>query len=474
MRRNIPFGLTLLVLSLSAHAQSPTPTPESPNFANQVQSIPEVTEPVSKQDGAQGFFADDSLSLLTRNFWARETGDRDTYYRIQKDYGVEQTRRRYAWVQGTQLKYSSGYTQGALGFGIDLALFNAINLERGHGRIAGGGNRTLANGEGDALDSWSKLGVADVRLRLSNTELKAGRFLVDTPVFNYIDNRPLPSSFEGLGLVSEEWQNLALQAGSFDRVSPRTGAGDEPFTTEYGDRTAEADRMSYLGGTYTPTSSLAFSLYGARFEDIWDQVYFSASHTAGDATSLSLQTQLNYYHTQDQGAQKAGYIDNDAYSLSFTATHQAHGLTLGLQQIEGDEYFDYVHETSAIYLANSLFSDYNGPNEKSVQLRYGTDWGQLGVPGLTTSLWWARGWNVDGTHYDGGRNGRHANYADVLIQDDEHHYETGLLTAYKVQSGPIKDALFKATYIVHRASENQSDGNLSEVRITSTFPFELL
>ena len=112
--------------------------------------------------------------------------------------------------------------------------------ERGKGRIGGGGNRTLANSDGEAIGEWSKLGVANIRLRASNTEFKAGRFLVNTPVFSYIDNRALPSSFTGFAVTSEELDNLSLQAGSFRKVSPRTGSGDEDMTTEYGTRQVRA------------------------------------------------------------------------------------------------------------------------------------------------------------------------------------------------------------------------------------------
>ncbi|WP_263142218.1 OprD family porin [Pseudomonas sp. RIT-PI-AD] len=474
----LAIALANLALGVCAHAEdAPTPSPQAddPNYTNQLQSIPSVEKPVTGQDGAKGFFEDDHLTFTTRNFFARETGYRGNGFKIRKDGGViEPTRRRYTWVEGNVLKYSSGYTQGPVGFGVDIAGFAEVALERGHGRIAGGGNRTLADSDGDAIPTWSKLGVADVRLRVSNTELKAGRFLVDTPVFSYFDNRAMPSSFTGFGLTSEELKDLQVQAGTFTRASPRTGAGDEHFTTEYGTREVDADRLSYLGGNYRFLDSLQASAYYSRFEDVWNQYYLSLSHEAGDAKTLAFKTSANYYHTDDEGSRKSGYIDNDAWSLALTATHDAHSLTLAWQQIDGNEYFDYVHETAAIYLANSLFSDYNGPNEKSWQIRYETDWSQFGVPGLSTSLWYARGWDIDGTHYDGGRNGKYANYAEVLQQDGEKHHEYALVTVYKVPEGTLKNSQFKVGYFSHRATQNQVDGSFDEIRLTTTLPFELL
>jgi hypothetical protein len=82
-----------------------------------------------------------------------------------------------------------------------------------------------------------------------------------------------------------------------------------------------------------------------------------------------------------------GKIDNDTYSLSFGLTHQAHSLTFSYQQVNGNEYFDYLHETNGIYLANSLLSDFNGPNEKSFQIAYGLNMAEYGVPGLKFNIY---------------------------------------------------------------------------------------
>jgi len=446
-------------------------------FADEDDLPPDETRRASEvvvrgQAGAKGFVEGQSLTFSTRNFAAREQMKDSFHFNIKKDGYTEPTHSRYTWTQGSQLKYSSGYTQGTVGVGLDASAFNEIALERGHGRVAGGGTRTLTDSDGDAVPQWSKMGVANVKLRASNTELRAGRQQTETPVFNINDNRALPSSFDGISLLSEELEGLQVQAGSFTRASPRTRAGSERLTTEYGAGDFSGSHFSYLGGSYQAMKELKLTAYGAHFEDIWNQYYFGASHDLGAPSSLALNTSLNYYHTGDTGARKTGYIDNDAYSLAFTLTHGAHAVLLGWQQIRGDEYFDYVHETAAIYLANSLLSDYNGPNEKSLQLRYSTDWAAFGVPGLTTMAWYAKGWGIDGTHYDGDRNG--VSGYNVRAMDDEKHHELGLSTGYTLQDGPLKSSSFRLTYMKHLASQNQADGSVNEIRLVSNFPFNLL
>ncbi|WP_370741152.1 MULTISPECIES: OprD family outer membrane porin [Pseudomonas] len=426
-------------------------------------------ETPTTQAQAPGFVDGSHLGLNLRHYYANQHTRRSTYLGIKKEDGLERTRIRETWVQTAMLNYSSGYTQGAVGFGLDASLFSAINLERGHGRVANGGDRVLVDSDGDALPTWSRLGVGDLRLRFSSTEIKAGRLLTDNPILRYKDNRALPSSFQGVGLFSNELDWLSLQAGSFERAIPRTGTGSEKLTTTFGNRAYSGSRISYLGGMAKTPYGLDVSLYTSRFEDMWQQTYLGLTQLIGDRREIALKTALNYYHTEDQGEQRLGYIDNDAFSLAFTASHRAHSLTLAWQQVFGDEYFDYVWESTGNYMANSLYSDYNGPNEKSWQLRYDLDLASLGVPGLTTSLWHAKGWDIDGTHYSGDRNGRNTGY-NVRGLDNAKHDENGLTVAYVVQSGALKNAVFRTIVYNHRATGGQIDGSYDEVRLVANLP----
>jgi hypothetical protein len=426
-------------------------------------------ETPTTQAQAPGFVDGSHLGLNLRHYYANQHTRRSTYLGIKKEDGLERTRIRETWVQTAMLNYSSGYTQGAVGFGLDASLFSAINLERGHGRVANGGDRVLVDSDGDALPTWSRLGVGDLRLRFSSTEIKAGRLLTDNPILRYKDNRALPSSFQGVGLFSNELDWLSLQAGSFERAIPRTGTGSEKLTTTFGNRAYSGSRISYLGGMAKTPYGLDVSLYTSRFEDMWQQTYLGLTQLIGDRREIALKTALNYYHTEDQGEQRLGYIDNDAFSLAFTASHRAHSLTLAWQQVFGDEYFDYVWESTGNYMANSLYSDYNGPNEKSWQLRYDLDLASLGVPGLTTSLWHAKGWDINGTHYSGDRNGRNTGY-NVRGLDNAKHDENGLMVAYVVQSGALKNAVFRTIVYNHRATGGQIDGSYDEVRLVANLP----
>ncbi|MBC3956212.1 MULTISPECIES: OprD family porin [Pseudomonas] len=452
----------LLALSLSSFGAMVQAEPASQAF------VPTELSSKNAQAEANGFFEDQHLTGTTRNWYANELRRRDSTFSYTEDGVRKQTPRRINWQQGTIVNYSSGYTQGTVGFSTELALYNAIALDRDTGDFAGNSNRTLADSDGDAVGQWSKMGLGNVKARVSNTVLTMGRQSVNTPVIAFIGNRALPSSFQGFAVQSDELNNLSLQAGSFDRVSPRMEQSLDKFRSEYGDRSQTADRLDMFGADYKPTDSLTTSFYASNLEDFWHQYYFGFTHEIGDSKVFALSSNLNYYKTKDAGQSKLGAIDNDTYSLSFTGTHNAHSVSVAYQEVAGNEYFDYAHETNAIFLANSLLSDFNGPNEKSLQIAYVLNMAEYGVPGLKFNIYQARGWDIDGTHYKG------TGYTDVLAMDGETHYEYGIGTSYSVQSGPLKATAIRATYTTHRASENQADGNINEFRLVTTIPFNIL
>ncbi|VEF08676.1 outer membrane porin [Pseudomonas fluorescens] len=463
--------LALAISSITATAYAET---QSQAFT------PVTVNEKSAQADATGFLEGQSISGSTRNWYANEQLKRGGKFAYRKNGQSTETDRRINWVQGTIIKYNSGFTEGTVGFSTEVAAYNAIALERDRENLASnnggapgtragaGNNRTLTKEGGDAQGQWSKVGLANVKARISNTTLTAGRMNFSSPQVDVIGNRPLPSSFEGIALHSEELNNLSFDLATFDRVSPRTEESLSKFRSEYGAIDAEADHVNTAGISYQPFASLTTSLWGTQAEDLWNQYYFGATHVLGDSSVLSLTTGLNYYKTVDEGKKLLGDIDNDTYSLSFGLTHLAHTLTFSYQEVNGNEYFDYLHETNGIYLANSLLSDFNGPNEKSFQISYGINMAEYGVPGLKFNIYQARGWGIDGTHYKGG------GYDGVQAMDGEHHYEYGVGATYAVQSGPLKATTIRGTYTAHRASENQADGSINEFRLVTTIPFNIL
>ncbi len=259
---------------------------------------------VSDQAEAKGIVEDSSLNLLVRNYYFNR--DNKDGARDQKD-----------WTQGIWGNFSSGYTQGLIGVGVDAFGYLAVKLDGGDG-TSGSGNMSRsdtvnANGSRDVNDSQGKAGGA-VKVRISKTELKFGEMQPSTaPVFAVGGSRILPQTATGFQLQSSEVKDLDLEAGHFYSASSQDkNASDGGLFATYAG--VEANSIDYFGGKYGITDNLSASLYGAKLEDIWNQYYANLNYTIPLGGDESLNLDGNIYNTKDTGDAKAGEISNTAYS----------------------------------------------------------------------------------------------------------------------------------------------------------------
>jgi imipenem/basic amino acid-specific outer membrane pore len=421
---------------------------------------------VSDQAEAKGFVEDSTLNLLVRNYY---------FNRDNKDGGRDQK----DWTQGIWGNYSSGYTQGLIGVGVDAYGYLAIKLDGGDG-TSGSGNMSRsdtvnANGGRDVNDSQGKAGGA-VKVRISKTELKFGDMQPSTsPVFAVGGSRILPQTATGFQLQSSEIKDLDLEAGHFYSGSSQDkNARDGGLFANYAG--VEANKIDYFGGKYGLTENLSASLYGAKLEDIWDQYYANLNYTIPFGGDESLNLDGNIYNTKDTGDAKAGDISNTTFSLAAAFSFlKAHTITVGFQKVNGDTPFDYIgvgknnRGGDSIFLANSIqYSDFNGPNEKSAQVRYDLKMAEYGVPGLSFMTRYVKGWDIDGSNTPAG-----SAYAGLYGADGKHN-ETNFEAKYVVQSGPAKDLSFRIRQAWHFANADQGEGDVKEFRFIVDYPLSVL
>ncbi|UVL39246.1 OprD family porin [Pseudomonas sp. B21-040] len=420
---------------------------------------------VSDQAEAKGFVEDSKLDLLVRNYYfnRNKTGPKNF---DDKD-----------WTQGIQGMYSSGYTQGLIGVGVEAWGQLAIKLD-GSDKYAGSGNLSL-NDQGENNDSQGKAGAA-AKFRISKTELKIGDMQPSTaPVFAVGGSRILHQTASGIQLQSSEVKDLDLEGGHFySSTSQNANARDGSLWATYanGGNGIQANSIDYFGGKYGVSDSLSFSLYGAKLEDIWNQYYANANYTLPLGGDESINFDGNYYNTKDTGNAKAGPISNNAYSLAAAFSFlKAHTITLGFQKINGDTPFDYIgvgdnnKGGDSIFLANSIqYSDFNAPGEKSVQARYDLKMAEYGVPGLSFMTRYVKGWDIDGTNTPVG-----STYAGMYGADGKHH-ETNVEVKYVIQSGPAKDLSFRIRQAWHSANADEGEGDIAEFRLITDYPLNIL
>ncbi|GLH22417.1 MULTISPECIES: OprD family porin [Pseudomonas] len=408
---------------------------------------------------ASGFFDDAKSDVLLRNFYL--SNDYRSPTPSGKNYKQE-------WAQGFIGNFSSGFTEGTVGFGIDAHAFAGLKLDGGKGHSGTG--LLPVDSDGRSERDYSSAGGA-FKLKVSRTTLAFGEMTVETPVFDTSDKRLQPEYATGFLLNSAELDNVNLVAGHFTAFKNQDSSSGKGDFYGYGANT-EAGGISFVGADLFSSSPIGGALYASELSDTWHQ-YYGNLHFKQSGVLLD----ANLYHTRDTGRALAGEIDNTAFSLSGKYSFGAHAVMLGWQRINGDTPFDFVGGDS-IYLANSIkYADFNGANERSWQARYDLDLGAFGIPGLNFMTRYVSGSHIDGTHAPkgGAYNPFDADSGDYQPQQGSggKHWERDIDLKYVVQSGAAKDLSVQLSHVTHRANEAQAGDDIDRIYVVIQYPLGL-
>lgn len=371
---------------------------------------------------------------------------------------------------GLKANFASGFTQGTLGLGVDAFAYSGFKLDGGDGH-AGYGTVQM-NKDGEAQRSFGRAGAL-IKARYAQSQLRYGQMQVTNPVFATSDTRVFPSTATGFLLSSQDITGLLLEGGHFT-------AGTEPSSTSskgglwanYAN--IETRAVDFAGGRYALNDHWSMSAYGADFEDLWHQYYLGSTYSWTLDPASRIDLDVNGYRTNDAGQALAGDIDTTAFSTQVAYTWLNHKVSLGFQRIIGDTPFDYIGFGNngsgafgnSIYLSNPVMaSDFNGPNEKSWQLRYDLDMTPYGVPGLSFMGRYVYGYDIS--------TSPNPNYQAWSAADDAQHQELDLEARYVVQSGSAKGMKVRLREGHHNAVRGQPDGDISMHMVIVEWPLRL-
>lgn len=404
------------------------------------------------QAQSKGFVEDSSLKVLLRNAY------------INRDY-KDGNEDKAEWGQAAIATFSSGFTQGTVGVGVDAFGLYALRLDGGKGRSGAGGIDFFKQGDsGNAADDLSKFGAA-VKFRVSNTVLAYGDQMPALPVLSYDNSRLLPESYTGTLITSKEIKGLELNAGRFTAESRKSAEGRD---------SGGLKSINVLGGSYQFTEQFKASLYASDVEDVLKRQYVNANYVFPLAKDQSLTLDFNGYRTKlDNSYVRENNVtgdDNKIWSLAATFATGPHSFTLAHQRSTGDSNLGYAYGGyqrgqnrvgdggNTIYLANSYWSDFNAEDERSWQLGYGLDFTTFGVPGLSYNVAYVRGDNITTSTSEGGTE------REIFNQ-----------FKYVVQSGPAKDLSVRLRSSVLRVSQKSSEYNVSgnELRVFVDYPINV-
>nr|WP_314876289.1 OprD family porin [uncultured Pseudomonas sp.] len=352
------------------------------------------------------------------------------------------------WTQSFILDARSGFTEGPIGFGVDVLGMWSVKLDGGGGTYGTG--LLPRHDDGRPADDYGRLAVAG-KARISKTELKIGEWMPVLPILRSDDGRSLPQTFRGGQVTSNEIAGLTLYGGQFRGNSPRNDASMDDMI--YGG--AASDRFNFVGGEYKFNQDRTlFGLWNAVLKDVYQQQYLQVSHSQ-PVGSWTLGANLGYFQGEDDGAKRAGDLDNKTYSGMFSAKVGGNTFYVGLQKVSGDTWMR-VNGTSGGTLANDSYNaSFDNANERSWQARHDFNFTTVGVPGLTLM-----------NRYISGREV----HSGAVTDGKEWVRESEL--AYVIQSGTFKDLSIKwrNSTIRRDFSSNEFDEN----RLIFNYPLSLL
>ncbi|MBI6942874.1 OprD family porin [Pseudomonas putida] len=403
-----------------------------------------LSQPLLAAEG--GFFEDAKASLSARNYY------------FGRDYadivGANSQSRAEEWAQGFILDFKSGYTPGTVGVGVDALGLLGIRLDSSPDRVNTG--LLPVHADGRAAAEYSRL-APTFKARLSKTELRLGELQPNLPVLTFSDIRLLPPTYQGVSLTSSEREGLTVQAGHLRSTHLRNEGGDGRMNAMLGhvpQRQAESDGFNYVGGDYAfNANQSSVSLWYGQLEDIYQQGFVGLKHSQ-PLGEWVLGANLGFFTAREDGDALLGNIDNQAFFSLLTARHGGHSFHVGYQGIYGDSPFARVFANISP-LGNEVPTyEFAYTDERSYQLRYDYNFAAMGIPGLTATVRYITGNNVDtGLGFEG--------------KDRERDIDLG----YAVQSGVFKGLGIRVRNAMAR-SNYRSD--IDENRLILVYTWQLL
>ncbi|WP_397452681.1 OprD family porin [Pseudomonas sp. NA-150] len=401
---------------------------------------------MAQHANAAGFVEDSTATLKLRNFYIN-TDNRDSATAAQKaanqNYQAE-------WGQGFQLDFTSGYTQGAVGFGVDAIGLLGVRLDSSggkHGNPTGNAYAgTVFPSDGDhAVDDFSSLGVT-AKAKISKTELKLGTLMPKNPVIVSNDGRLLPQTWQGGQLTSGDIKDLSLVVGQIEQVKGRNSSNNENLSIAGANGGANnaisgktSNKFIYAGGDYKLTKDLTAQYYFGKLEDFYTQNFLGLVHNWSIGPGV-LKSDLRYFNSKDDGANghnplyyTSGYyggtttkgkVDNNLYSGLFLYTVNGHTFGGGYQSSHGDSDFPWLNQgdgSSNYTITDMQIQKFGRAGEKTWQARYSFDFARVGLPGATAGIIYLRGDDID-----------------TPTTGNASEWERDLTLSYVVQSGAMK------------------------------------
>ncbi|WP_313514213.1 OprD family porin [Pseudomonas sp.] len=434
------------------------------------------------------FLKDSKASIGLRNFYYNnDNHDSGATVQDEKD-----------WAQAFRFDYISGFTEGTVGFGLDVTGNLAVKLDGGQGNHPNNSSFMPSDTDGGGKDNWSHAG-ANAKLRLSKTELRAGNALQPMlPVVLTNDSRVMSQLYDGGMLTSKEFDDFTLTAGQLGHVIGR--ASDNWTSLSVAGGTRGSNQFRFAGGDWKVNKELTLQYYYANLENYYNQHFAGLTHVYPINDNQSFKTDLRYFKSSDDGkngepgyafsnnggyAKNAGEVDNTTWSAMFTYSLGGHALMLGHQRVSDDGGFVWLNQGgvndgngrpegnagSDFYLfTNAVVNQFARAGEQSTFGQYSYDFAKVGIPGLKASIAYISGDNIKD---DPARNTPGVTGFDG-IGGDHKEWERDERIDYVFQEGALKGFGVTLRHGAYRGYAGAANADTDQTRLIFNYTLQLM
>ncbi|AEJ14614.1 MULTISPECIES: OprD family porin [Pseudomonas] len=376
---------------------------------------------ITSQIASAELIKDSKASVEARNFY---------FNRDLHDTMDAQQSKREEWAQGFILKAESGYTSGAVGFGLDAYAGLGLKLDSSDERA---GTNLLPSKFGDDGPGGYSETTVTLKAKISKTAVKLGGLMPRLPTVTANDSRLLPQNFLGGHVNSQEIAGLNFDVGQIRKVNQQDSSDFQDLSLnsvggrrnfKFGSNGNQGEDFSFGGVSYKWHSGLTTAYNYGELEKLYKQHILNMTYVLPIASNQSLKSDLRYAYSTDDGGSN---VDNRAFGAMLSYSLSGHILGLGYQRMSGDTGYAYLNGAGAFLVNYVQIGDFASKDEFSWQARYDFDFASVGVPGLTFMTRYIRGTNIDqGTGLAEGKE-----------------WERNMDIVYVVQQGPLKNLMLK-------------------------------
>ncbi len=293
-----------------------------------------------------------------------------------------------ALTTGGYVSYQSGYADDLLQLRAVLYTTQPLYAPQGAGATL---NLTP---DGDQITT---IGQANARLKLLGQELSAGRQLIRTAFMNPNDNRMIPITFEGLFLVPERRQDLALDyvASYLWRYKPRDSEQFISFSEPLG---VSEDEGVLINGVRHRSPSFNLGAVNYWIKDTLNTAYGEADYLlpfGGGSGGPSYRVGINDLDQRSVGADLIPGAPFNTYQASarLVTSYQGFVLTTAISTVGDGANIRDPYGNLPVYTSLHQAS-FERAGEEAYLVTLSYDCARLGIDGLKLLAGWGQGFDA--------------------------------------------------------------------------------